>query len=184
MKLNRRQLFVVFLVSAGAAIFSSTLWNRYNPGSSGTESPPSAAIAPTETPAPVTSASPLPKAMAASGTPNSIVFPSAETLRKEAGDDPHSTPASLIRFSQELSTAIDAAMLSGTAAERFFTQMEKQCLSPSASIAVPAQTLCLSAAEDLSKKYPDILHARYEQVLTTAPPEAKKLMEGLRKLGQ
>lgn len=142
------------------------------------ESRPSQAISP------LLSISPAP-AVVASSSPalGKLKLPTLSEVREQVAKDPHQTPPALIQFAKDITAQTEAAKKSPETARTFFETLEN-CVQNSEkgegdSIPVPAQTLCLTTAEELAKLYPNELGGRLSELQKSASPEAKRIRAAL-----
>jgi hypothetical protein len=98
-------------------------------------------------------------------------IPAVADLRREASEDPHATPESLIRYSIELGRHVRASLGSEEAARGVFREL-RECVAN--GDVIQAQTLCLSQAKTVKDKY-SALDNDYETLLQQASPRVRSL---------
>lgn len=102
-------------------------------------------------------------------------LPSRRTLREEVERDPHSTPASLVRFSLELSEGLKSAVRSDSSAEKFFVLLANCVNSGDPEMARATRAICLSQARILADRRA-VVQERYASLYFEAEEEVKELL--------
>lgn len=93
-----------------------------------------------------------------------IQAPSPEALKAEVEQDPHQTPLSLIRYSEELGQHMDLAAESDAYAEKFFRYLEGCAAMDERDSALPVRAICLINARKLSETKPELLAGGFENL--------------------
>jgi hypothetical protein len=120
-----------------------------------------------------------------------LAYPTIETLRREATENPHDTPPSLRTFAHGLVPWMRAALAEDSTAETVARTVDAlaRCAEPprgTPDVVRPVRMLCLMNLQRLRKakadRYPEAA-ARIDSVIRTAPPELIKRLQIAEKLG-
>ena len=101
-----------------------------------------------------------------------LAFPSREQLRREIQADPHTAPASLLRFAETLGNQEDEAKHFPQKRGAFLSELES-CVHGSDSAQI--QALCLGSAQVFAKLDPPLFSSRVARLKSQVTPEALKL---------
>lgn len=193
MNRNSRTLPLVLIVFAIAIVFwvggrfafQSGTSDHSIQGNQGETTPaasPSITISPTSSAPSPTFSSATQVTTSTPSSAGSLKPPSMRDVREQVEQDPHHTPPALIQFAKEITAQAQAAKQSPESAKAFFGQLEDCVRSGRGegdSVPVPAQTLCLTTAEEFAKLYPNELGQRLPALEQGASPEVKRIHEAL-----
>jgi hypothetical protein len=83
--------------------------------------------------------------------------PTLDLVRKEAEQNPHETPPSILKFAADLGEKMQVARQSENEARKFYPELSNCARDvPAGSYASTPQTLCFTDAVELAKQYPSL----------------------------
>jgi hypothetical protein len=100
--------------------------------------------------------------------------PSSEELRREATEDPHQAPRSLLRFAERVGRKLGPALQDESVALRLMPELA-ECLERP-NLAPQIQAVCLNGAGSLARAHAS-LGPQYERLRERAPAEARRIVE-------
>jgi hypothetical protein len=112
--------------------------------------------------------------------PDEVTLPSLEEYQKEGSENPHRTPPSLLKFSQELAPMMEKAHQSEEYAKTLFTKLETCAGTPGLP---QARAICTVNAGQLVRDWGDRPHsdfeARFNKIAQSLPDDVKMLVQAL-----
>lgn len=101
------------------------------------------------------------------------LMPTLKVVRKEAEENPHSTPPSLIKFATALAAPMEAALKSESEAQDFFKYLHTCSMRP--DLATSARASCVVNASQLKNKYKPKFDSQFEIIVREIPAGVLKL---------
>lgn len=178
--INRKALYLIVILAIALGLY---LWDQkptdVSPNISSTkiEAPKEETTQPVAKPNPEVSSMISSRPAQPAENPNSpiekLVFPQLTALREEVKKDPHSTPPVLLKFADQMATAMDEAKKGESEGTALFKKLQT-CIAQDAPIA--ARGLCLENAKRLSKMYPS-LEGPFSELMKSTPKNVIQLMD-------
>ena len=106
-------------------------------------------------------------------------LPDKPSVKSEVGENPHSTPRSLIKFAEKMGPLVEKSLQDSAAATLFIDELNDCALNE--SVPQSARALCLSNAEKLSGMNPQIKE-KVEKMREQVPQEVINFVENKKRL--
>jgi hypothetical protein len=108
--------------------------------------------------------------------------PSLDQVRKEAEQNPHQTPPSIIKFAADLGEKMEAARQSEGDAQKLYPELASCAQDiPAKSYASTPRMLCFSDAVELAKQYPS-LNRNLDEIKQDLDPDTLKRFNQMQKV--